>query len=220
MRLAVASSHPIQYHSPFFCELAKRLDLMGFYAHRATPTDQGDAGFDVPFEWDTDLFSGYAYEFLWNVSGRPSLDRFDGCDTPEISERLRLGRFDALLVPGWHRKSFLQAIVGAKRLGLATLVRGDSHLGTPRSWAKRAAKGIVYPPFLRVFSAALYVGKQSYEDWTHYGFPKARLFSSPHCVDTERFARSATPEARIQIRGQLAIRPDARVVLFAGKSLP
>src|ERR1700730_7118336 len=108
MRLAVVSSHPIQYYAPIFRELDRRIDLEVFYAHRATPVDQAKAGFLTAFEWDVDLFSGYRSHFLTNVAKTPTTANFFGCDTPEISRCLRAGKFDAVLVLGWYLKSFLQ----------------------------------------------------------------------------------------------------------------
>ena len=143
MRLAFVTSHPIQYYAPLFRALAQRLDLVVFFAHRATPSDQAKAGFGVEFEWDVGLLSGYCHEFLRNVATRPALDRFAGCDTPAIAERIRKGRFDAVLVQGWYLKCFLQAIFAAKRQRLPLIVRGDSHLDTPRSVLKRGAKSVI-----------------------------------------------------------------------------
>lgn len=220
MRLAVLASHPIQYQAPLFRELARRLDLLVFYAHRTTPADQADAGFGVGFEWDIDLLSGYEHRFLENISRQPGLDHFSGCDTPSISRELVQGHFDALLVTGWHLKSFWQAIWAAKRAGIPVIVRGDSHLGTPRGPLKRAAKRLVYPPAMRVCDIALYVGIRSREYWEHYGFPKDRLVFSPHCVDNAWFARRATRTAGLACRGRHGISPSTRLLLFAGKLIP
>jgi glycosyltransferase involved in cell wall biosynthesis len=220
MRVAVVASHPIQYYAPIFRELARRLDLKVFFAHRATQDDQAKAGFAVKFDWDIDLLSGYDHVFMHNVAKRPGLARFSGCDTPEIGMRLAEERFDAVLVQGWYRKSFLQTVFAAKRLGLPVLARGDSHIMTPRSNLKRSAKAIIYPPFLRLFDAALYVGKRSKDYWIHYNYPTARLFFSPHCVDTEWFSSRATANSRQKLRNRLRIAPNAIVVLFAGKLLP
>src|SRR5258708_3796049 len=118
MRLAFVTSHPIQYYAPLFRALAKQIDLVVYFAHRATTSDQSKAGFGVQFDWDVNLLSGYTYEFLNNVASRPALDRFSGCNTPEIGERLRRGRFDAVLVQGWYLKSFLQAMLAAKLQGV------------------------------------------------------------------------------------------------------
>jgi glycosyltransferase involved in cell wall biosynthesis len=190
------------------------------YAHRATPGDQARAGFGVEFDWDTDLQSGYEHRFLNNVASQPSLNHFFGCDTPEVGKCLREGQFDAVLVQGWHLKCYVQAMLASKMRGLPLLVRGDSQLGTPRSISKRIVKAALFPAFLRFFDAALYVGTRSHAYWAHYGFPKDRLFYSPHCVDTEWFSARATPDARREVRERLGIDSAAKVVLFVGKLVP
>jgi glycosyltransferase involved in cell wall biosynthesis len=220
MRLAFVTSHPIQYYAPLFRALAQRLDLVVFFAHRATASDQAKAGFGVEFDWDVALLAGYAHEFLRNVARRPALDRLSGCDTTEIGERIREGQFDAVLVQGWYLKSFLQAVFAAKLQGLPVLVRGDSHLDTPRSALKRTAKSVAYPAFLRLFDAALHVGERSRAYWMHYGYPASRLFFSPHCVDAAWFAARATAQARAELRARLGVGSDAKVALFAGKLVP
>ncbi|MCZ8195446.1 MAG: glycosyltransferase family 4 protein [Aquidulcibacter sp.] len=220
IRLAILASHPVQYYAPMFRELAKRVDLHVFYAHSATPEQQAAAGFGRAFEWDIPLTEGYSFSFLNNISKRPGTDWFGGCDTPEIYDLLKGGHFTVVLTLGWHLKSMIQGVFAAKRLGLPILVRGDSQLSTPRSLIKRWVKALVYPILLRAFDAALYVGKNNYNYWRAYGFPTDRLFHSPHCVETERFARGATLEARSTLRKRLNINPASFVVLFAGKLLP
>ncbi len=219
-RFAAVASHPIQYYAPFFRTLASRVDLHVFFGQRLTPAQQANAGFDTPFDWDVDLLSGYASTFLTNVAARPGPDHFFGSDTPEIGALLRSGDFDALLVFGWYLKTFVQTTWAAKRLGLPVLVRGDSQLATPRGPAIRAAKAIAYPPLLRAFDAALYVGQRSRAYYEHYHYPANRLFFSPHCVDTAWFAARATAEAGCALRTRLRIAPEDKVVLFAGKLLP
>ncbi|NUQ21433.1 MAG: hypothetical protein HOQ09_10780 [Gemmatimonadaceae bacterium] len=100
-RLGVLVTHPIQYFSPLFRELAARpgIELTVYYAHRPTPEEQG-AGFGVAFEWDVDLLSGYDSRFLRNESAEPAGDGFGAYDTPEIATILRDQRFDAFLVMG------------------------------------------------------------------------------------------------------------------------
>jgi len=191
-----------------------------FFAHRATPADQANAGFGVGFDWDVDLLSDYEHVFLRNVARKPSLEHFAGCDTPELGGLLAEGRFDAVLVMGWYLKSFVQALIAAKRLGVPVMARGDSHLGTSRGRMKKVAKAFAYPSFLRLFDAGLYVGERSRAYWRHYRYPSTRLFFSPHCVDTEWFAKRATPESRGALRARLGISPDRRVALFAGKLVP
>jgi glycosyltransferase involved in cell wall biosynthesis len=220
VRMGLIASHPIQYHAPLFRELARRIDVTVFFSHRQTAAGQGVAGFGVGFDWDIDLLSGYEHQFLDNVASQPGLECFTGVDTPAIAERLREGRFNALLVMGWHLKSYVQGTVAAKRLGIPVLVRGDSQLATPRSAIKRLGKRLLYPCLLRQFDAALYVGKRSRAYYAHYHYPAGRLFFSPHCVDNAFFANRATPAARRELRNRLGIADGDRVLLFAGKLQP
>src|SRR5580765_5818095 len=148
-RLALVTSLPIQYQVPWFRALAQVTDLEVFYCHRQNSEDQAAAGFDVPFQWDIPLFDGYAYSFLQNVAARPDVSSFSGCDTPEVADRLRAGRFDACLVSGWYLKSYLQAIWACKHAGIPVLTRGYSQLGTPRSKLFTVAKYLPYRWLLR-----------------------------------------------------------------------
>jgi glycosyltransferase involved in cell wall biosynthesis len=219
-RLAVLTSHPVQYYGPLFRQLAKAVDLHVFFAHRASPADQARAGFGTPFEWDVDLTAGYAHSFLANVARQPGTERFSGCSAPDVGRHLREGRFQALLVMGWHLKAYLQGTLAAKRLGIPVMVRGDSQLATPRSRLKAAVKAIAYPRLLKLFDAALYVGRRSRAYYAHYGYPADRLFFSPHCVDTTWFRARATPQERQRLRAQRGIPPESAVLLFAGKLVP
>ena len=67
-RVAVVTSHPIQYQAPWFRALANRLDLEVFFCHQATPENQAEAGFSEAFDWDIDLTGGYSHRFLSNVA--------------------------------------------------------------------------------------------------------------------------------------------------------
>jgi glycosyltransferase involved in cell wall biosynthesis len=217
MRVAVMTSHPVQYYGPLFRELAAAVETHVFFAHRASARDQALAGFGAAFEWDNDPTSGYPHTFLTNVARRPSADHFFGCDVPDIGARLRQGRFDALLMTGWALKAYVQGLVAAKRLAMPVVVRGDSHLDTPRSPLRRALKAALYPSLLRQFDAAGYVGARSRAYYDHYGYPAERLFFSPHCVDTDWFAARATAEAGQALRAERGVAARTTLVLFAGK---
>jgi glycosyltransferase involved in cell wall biosynthesis len=217
MRLAVVVSHPIQYYAPIFRTLAARCDLHVFYGQHLTPDQQGSEGFGTAFTWDIDLLSGYESTLLKNVSQNPSTSNFAGCDTPDISEQIRTGSFDAVVTMGWYLKSYIQALLAARRFDIPILVRGDSHLGTPRSLMKKHIKELLYPFFLSRFDGALYVGQNSRKFYEHYRYPENRLFFSPHCVDNEWFAERATQVARDNLRRLYHIADESFVLLFAGK---
>lgn len=222
MRLGILTTHPIQYQAPWFRALAAVTDLEVFFAHRQSATGQAQAGFGVAFEWDVDLLSGYPHRFLENVSPTPNADSFGGCDTPEIREIIRRGKFDAFIVNGWYVKAYWQAIRACRRARVPVLVRGDSQLGTPRSAWFNAAKEVLYRVLLRQFDGFLTVGKRNRAYLEHYGAAPGKIFNVPHFVDNAWFAHrsaEARPQRAEMRRGWGAGEEDF-VALFAGKFIP
>ena len=215
--LAVVVTHPVQYLSPLFRKLAEQIDLTVFYAHRPNAAQQG-YGFGVPFKWDVDLTSGYTHVWLNNTSAAPSASTFRGCDTPEIGNYLRKARPSALLVAGRHSLTYWQAMFAAWRNKIPVIVRGDSQLVGDRPFTKSLAKELLYPIFIRRFSACLSVGIRSKEYFHHYG--ARRIFDAPHFIDNEFFARNADRQDRTALRAGFGIPPEALVVLFSGKLIP
>lgn len=215
LRIGFLISHPIQYFTPIFRELAKQCDLTVFYAHRQTAEQQARSGFGVAFDWDVDLLEGYHSKFLRNVARAPSTDRFFGCDTPEIAAEIAGGAFDGFVVPGWALRSYWQAVQACRRAGVPVFVRGDSQLVGPRGGLLRLAKAVAFRGVLGRFDGFLYVGQRNRDYLRHYGASADRLFFSPHCVDNDAF-RTASNAAR-QAALPAGDAAPVRRILFVGK---
>ena len=249
VKLAIVSTHAIQYYSPWFRYLASeavRLRLgLGlrnepannfqfevFYAHEQTAKGQADAGFGVEFEWDVPLLEGYPHRFLKNVSQRPGTDWFGGCDCPEIGEILVKEGFTHVLLIGWHKKVFWQAFWAAKKAGIKVLSRGDSQMELAQGTLKRAVKFVAYRFLLPRFDAHLFVGRRNREYLLHYGVSESRLFFSPHFVDNNWWSTNAERSGKgygISDMGygkppisdiQYSISEKRVTFLFAGKFIP
>ncbi|MBX7221890.1 MAG: glycosyltransferase family 4 protein [Blastocatellia bacterium] len=223
-RLAIVTTHPVQYYVPWYRALAAHpeIEVEVFYCYRQSQEGQAQAGFGVNFEWDVPLFEGYKWHFLENVAKNPNVFGFSGCDTPEIATLVREGRFDAFLVQGWYVKSFWQTMRACWKYRVPLLVRGDSQLANDRSWLKRMAKYGFYRWFLRRFSAVLPVGQRSREYYAYYGVSPEKMFFAPHTVDNEFFSNRAAHfggqgEA---LRRRWGIPLQARVIVFVGKLIP
>jgi glycosyltransferase involved in cell wall biosynthesis len=223
-RVAAVASHPIQYQTPWYRELAKVVDLEVLFCHRQDAAGQAAAGYGVAFDWDVPLLDGYAFRWLENVSGSPDVGRFAGCDTPGIAEVLATGRFDACIVNGWYLKSYLQAVHASRRLGMRVLMRGDSHLRTPRSPFISTVKYLPYRWFLNRIDAHLYVGQANLDYLKTYGVPDSRLFFVPHFVDNvffaERAKRAVAGGEACAFRRLLGVPEGAVVFLFVGRFVP
>ncbi len=224
MRVAVVTSHPIQNHAPWFRALAEAVDLEVLFCHRQTGGGQAAAGFGRAFDWDVPLLEGYRHGWLDNISAQPNVSSFRGCDTPGVAKALREGRFDACIVTGWYLKSYIQTVRACWRQNVPVLMRGDSHLGTPRTLLTTAAKYLPYRWMLGRIDAHLYVGQANRAYLRHYGVPDSHLFFVPHFVDNDRFDRAARRAREdgtaARFRATIGVPPDATVFLFAGKFLP
>jgi glycosyltransferase involved in cell wall biosynthesis len=220
-RLAILSTHPIQYHSAWFAALAARpeIDLEVLFCHQATPREQAAAGFGVEFDWDLPLLDGYSYRFLNNVAAPPSLHSFFGLDTPEVGGLIERGSFDAVIVNGWHYKSAWQTMRACRRTRTPVMARGDSHLHSRRPLLRRALKWPVYRWFIPRLDACLAAGKWSREFFLHYGARPERVFLTPHAVDEDYFAGESARLflQRSQLRAKWGIGNGETVFLFAGK---
>ncbi len=221
LRLGILVSHPIQYYSPWFRDLATKLDLHVFYAHRQDERGQASAGFGVEFSWDIPLLEGYRFTWLKNVASRPGLQTFTGCDTPELYDRISPRDFDALLVIGWNRKSSWQAMRACWKSRVTLLMRGDSQLPMVSSRLKAMIKFLPYRWFLPMVDGHLFVGQRNKEYLKHFGVRDDHLFHCPHFVDNHFFAMRAQESIdngrNEAIRKQLDIPKDAFVAIFVGK---
>jgi len=220
-RLAIVSTHPIQYHSNWYRLLAAHphLDIHVYYCHQATPKEQSDAGFGVEFDWDVPLLSGYPFTFLKNVADPPGPGRFSGFDTPGIGDIIRRRDYDAVMINGWQYKSAWQAIRACWKSGVKVMVRSDSHLHTSRGLLTRIAKAAVYSRFIPRFDACLAVGTWSKEYFLRYGASPERIFVVPHAVDNAffRLESDRLKPMRSELRKKWGLNEDAIVFAFSGK---
>lgn len=184
-KLAIVLSHPVQYYSPLFVEAAKQLEIKVFYAFQPNAQQQGVAGFGRAFKWDLDLLSGYEYEFVENVTKKPSSAYFAGCDTPNIGKRLSDYGATHLITFGWHLKMYRQTLHYCKENKIPIAVRGDSQLNPQLPLWKRIVKKLYYPYFLKKYDAFLSVGKRNKAYLSHYGVPEKHIIFSPHAIDQD-----------------------------------
>jgi glycosyltransferase involved in cell wall biosynthesis len=220
-RLAVVTTHPIQYYAPWFRRLAGQpgLDVRVFYLWDFGVTEREDKGFGRAIRWDVPLLDGYASEFVENVSKSPGTHHFRGIDNPGLPAALQSFRPAAVLCLGYNYATFFRLLARRPLGDVPLLHRGDSHRLVPRhgvrAWLRRKALSLLF----RRFRAFLYVGSANRDYLRLHGVPDDRLFFCPHAVDNDRFTADAdaTRAAARAWRQELGIPPEKAVILFAGK---
>jgi glycosyltransferase involved in cell wall biosynthesis len=217
MKLIYLASHPIQYHAPLFRALAGRCAFEAWFAHRQDAQGQAAAGYATPFEWDVDVLSGFAGRFLHNVAREPSVQRFGGCDVPDIAGLLAQARPDALVVGGWNLKVYWQARRAARGLGIPVFARSDSQRMPGDGLVRRIGRQLVHRVMLRGFDGFLVAGTRSTDYLRGLGIPPARIAVVPHTIDVARFAAARARRDGVRAALDAGTR---RVLLFVGRLVP
>lgn len=224
LRLAIVSTHPIQYYAPIFQTLARSATLAPrvFYTWSQTATTAvADPGFGRPITWDIPLLEGYDHEFVLNTAARPGTDHFQGLRNPGLIKAIESWGAAAVLVFGWSSHSHLQALRHFKGR-IPVFFRGDSTLLDRTRWWRAAARRVALRWVYRHIDVAIAVGSNNRDYYRWCGVPADRIALAPHAIDTQRFAdpSGAHTLRATQWRHELGIPAGSRVILFAGKFQP
>lgn len=214
-KLAIITTHPIQYYAPVFQLLAQKLEVKVFYTLGNSSLKKYDIGFKQKIEWDIPLLEGYNYEFLENVAKNKGSHHFNGIVNPNAIEKVQDFQPDAILVYGWAYRSHLKIIRHFKNK-VPIYFRGDSTILNQKSSFKNILKSIFLTWLYQHVDIAFYVGIANKAYFKKYGLKEDQLVFAPHAIDNKRFAESRDKEA-LKIRANFSIKDEDILILFAGK---
>jgi glycosyltransferase involved in cell wall biosynthesis len=223
-RLAIVTSHPIQYNAPWFRLLAKseNVTLQVFYTwSQSAAGAKFDPGFGKVIEWDIPLLEGYEYTFVENTAEDPGTHHFKGIVNPNLNRLIKDWQPDAILVFGWSFKSHLSCMRYFHKK-VPIIFRGDSTLLDENGGIKKTLRRIFLKWVYRYIDFALYVGSNNKNYFEAHGVKQSQLIFAPHAIDNDRFADTDgkfSQQAAIW-RHELGFKKDDIVVLFAGKLEP
>ena len=213
-KLAIVVSHPIQYYSPVFENLALNCDLMVFYTLGKNGAGQFDHGFDKEITWDLPLLNGYNYTFIENVATKPG-HYFKGIVNPDLITAIKDFNPNAILVYGWFYRSHLKVMRYFKGK-VPIWFRGDSTLLDGSSRYKKLTRKLFLTWVYKHIDVAFFVGTENKKYFKAHGLKIDQLIFAPHAVDNERFGQNRLAEASAR-RKNLGISDDDVLILFAGK---
>lgn len=216
-KLAIITTHPIQYNAPLFKLLTERgaLDIKVFYTWGAAAADgKFDPGFGTSISWDIPLLQGYRYKFVKNVSADPGSHHFWGIDNPHLIQDVQAWQPSAILIYGWSFKSHLKLMKHFKRK-VPMLFRGDSVSFNQSHGIRSLLRKIALKWVYKNVDYALYVGQHNKHYFIENGLKESQLLFAPHAIDNDRFLSGENPV--IDFRQQLQIGHEAIVFLYAGK---
>jgi len=219
-KLAIITTHPIQYNAPLFRLLTERthIDIKVFYTWSQSATGtKFDPGFGQNIKWDIPLLDGYDFAFVNNISKKPGSHHYKGIDNPTLLKEIQEWGANAVLIYGWSFKSHFKAMRYFKNK-IPVLFRGDSTLLDEKPGLKKVLRRSVLKHVYSFVDIALYAGVANKAYFIAHGMKDRRLVFMPHAIDNSRFAANElNSNTAKQLRQALLIPAEATVFLFAGK---
>ena len=218
-KLAIISTHPIQYNAPFFklLTLRKKIQLKVFYSwHQSESEPKYDPGFRKNIKWDIPLLDEYDFLFVKNVAKIPGSHHYNGINNPTLIHEIENWGATAVMVYGWNFKSHLNALKYFKNK-IPVFFRGDSTLLDEMPGIKQIIRRIFLSYVYAHVDIAFYAGQANKAYFKAHGLAENKLAWMPHAVENERFAPSLiNSNASTLLRQTLKIPNNATVFLFAG----
>lgn len=223
-KLAIVSTHPIQYNAPWFQLLAKRhyIAIKVFYTWSQAEKAVDDKTFGKQITWDIPLLEGYDFSFVPNKAKHPGVDHFFGIDCPELISQIEAYAPDAVLVFGWNFKSHLKTLRHFHGK-IPVWFRGDSTLLNETGGVKTILRRFILTWVYRFVDKALYVGNENKLYFLKHGLKADNLIFVPHAIDNDRFSDTKEKQYEVQAqqwREELGVSSDTIVILYAGKFEP
>ncbi len=222
-KLAIVTSHPIQYNAPFFALLAKEpaVDLMVFYTWGEQAMGaKYDPDFKKTIEWDIPLLEGYNFKFVKNTSSNPGSHHFRGIINPSLNHEVETWGAQVVWIWGWAFDSHLKAIRHFNGK-VPVWFRGDSTLlDEPDGFSiKKYARRLFLRWVYKHIDKAFYVGTHNKAYYKTHGVKDTQLVYGPHAIDNDRFVdHTGEYERNAQHwRTELGFVAEDFVLLFAGK---
>lgn len=220
LRLAVVTTHPIQYQCPLWKLLAACPEIGGFKVFFASDySTQGyrDAGFGRRVKWSQSSLDGFDHEFFGHAV----------IDSPTYLGRramiAALERFgpDVCLLNAYLPLMYLRSVAACNRARIPVVLRAETtDRDQRRSPARAAVRDFALRRVYSRISAFASIGMNSRDHYLRLGVPPSRIHFSPYCIDTDAFESWRLASARGRLRSQLGVPAEALVFLFSGKLIP
>jgi glycosyltransferase involved in cell wall biosynthesis len=225
-KLAIISSHPIQYNAPLFALMAENglFELKVFYTWgEESIKPKYDPDFGRVVEWDIPLLKRYQYQFVKNFAKNPGSHHFFGIHNPSLIEDIVSWGADVVWVWGWSFKSHLKVIRHFHNK-IPVWFRGDSTLIDEEDspiW-KQLMRKIFLSWLYKKVDLAFCVGENNKNYFLQHGLIPSKLIHAPHAIDNRRFSdwNVGLQNDLTAWKESLGIAEDDLVVLFVGKLEP
>ena len=212
-KIAIFTTHPIQYQVPLFRMLAKNpnVKLKVYYASNQGVKFKKDADFNRKFVWNINLISGYDYEFI-GLNNKDVNSFF--LNSNSIYKKIKQNKFDLSIILGWNNLFYLKAILYNYFFSKKLALRSENNLFKHTNIIKKILKRITFYFLFKAFDYFLAIGKRNYDFYINNNIKKKKIMLAPYSVDNNFFKKNK--KNLYKIKKNLNIKKEV-ILIFSGK---
>ncbi|MGF1451301.1 MAG: glycosyltransferase family 4 protein, partial [Opitutales bacterium] len=218
MKLAVITTHPIQYQAPVWRALARQpgVDLQVIFASDFSIKGYRDSGFGTSFKWDQPLTEGYSFEVL----GSGVKGGFLSLSSQGLEPALEEFGAEAVLINGYFPKFYIDAFRIARKLNLKVLLRAElTDRDRDRGWLAQLSKDAYARFVYHHVDRFLAIGENARSHLRRLGIHEEKIDFAGYNVDDDLFKAQAQQylPKRTHLRSDHKIADGDFVFLVCGK---
>lgn len=217
-KIAVLTSHPIQYQAPVWKNLAQLEDIevKVFFASDFSIRGYVDRGFNSNFKWDQPLTEGYPFETL----GHGIKAGFFSLNGKGLSEALARFQPDCGLVCAYHPKFYIDGVRELKKLGAKVIMRAEvTDQDRKRGLLNFATKDLFLKWLYTKIDCFLAIGENARVHLLRLGVAENKIGFAGYNIDDDLFEKhySSVSSSRHALKKSLGLSEDSFVFLSCGK---
>ena len=219
-RIAWVLTHPIQYYSPMYREIASSedIDLVVYYFSDFSIKGYKDENFGKVIKWDIPLLDGYKYDILKNYSFIKMHGKFMSYVNLDLFNKIREAKYDLVVIHGWNTFSHLLTAMTCIVTKTPYAIRGDSNafdLNRALTFRQKIRNKLLSYLFSKA-SCLFYVGEQNRLFYKSFKVDDNKLIKMPFAIDNDYFQSFSNFDI-FEERKKLSIKENEKVILFTGK---
>jgi glycosyltransferase involved in cell wall biosynthesis len=210
-KIAIVTTHPIQYQSPLFKEISHfnkfKADVY-FASKHGYQSKYIDKDFKKKFNWNINLLSGYKYFF--STKNDQNIDSFF-LSFKNLNNTLFKIKYDAILLLGWNNILYIKAFFLAKLYKIPIILRVETNSLQKINYFKKIIKYFILNILFKYIDYFLYIGSLNKKFYLNLGVDKKKLYPALYSVDNNFFLKNE--EINISINKKFK----KKTILFVGK---
>jgi len=215
--ISIFSSHPVQYHSPLFNELAKspnfKFKILYFSNHGAKISYDKD--FNKEFKWNNFLLNKHEHYFLNKYNYQNPIINFFYYLYKIINH---IKNSDAIIIFGWNRSYYLFAVFFSFFLSVPIVLLSEENLIKKENFLKKIFKKIIFFIFFKIFDFFISIGTNNTNFYISHGVAKNKIHQTFYTIDTNFFKYSIKDNLfEFNIKKKYNIKKKDFVFIWVGK---